>query len=217
MLVNIFSRNKNRKIMKNQDGGFKVPLFDRKPSECHVRCQSLIGSYASTCSTFNLIGPYNNIQTPKATKIHTLKPLTYELFFQNGSTKRVLIAGVSSSLLPFLPISYPFRRLLLRLTTPPRIRLLAHNLLAHVKFNKYSIVLSPPPPREITINSLTLNLKTWCYRYKEQSNFVWPILNNLENDQVFIITSIAWTSQESQNSFNTGSIRGKEKESYVLL
>ena len=160
MLVNIFSRNKNRKIMKNQDGGFKVPLFDRKPSEYHVRCQSLIGSYASTCSTFNLIGPYNNIQTPKATKIHTLKPLTYQLFFQNGSTKRVLIAGVSSSLLPFLPISYPFRRLLLRLTTPPRIRLLAHNLLAHVKFNKYSIFLSPPPPREITINSLTLNLKT---------------------------------------------------------
>ena len=96
-----------------------------------------------------------------------------------------------------LPIPYPFRRLLLRLTTPPRIRLLAHNLLAYDKFNKYSIFLSPPPPREITINSLTLNLKTWCYRYKEQSNFVWPILNNLENDQVFIITSIAWTSKES--------------------
>ena len=142
--------------MKNQDGGFKVPLFDRKPSECHVRCQSLIGSYASTRSTFNLIGPCNNIQTHKATKPQSHK----ELFFQNGSTKRVLIAGVSSSLLPFLPIPYPFRRLLLRLTTPPRIRLLAHNLLAHVKFNKYSIFLSPPPPREITINSLTLNLKT---------------------------------------------------------
>ena len=138
--------------MKNQDGGFKVPLFDRNQSECHVRCQSLISSYASTRSTFNLIGPCNNIQTHKAT--------TPQRVFQNGSTKRVLIAGVSSSLLPFLPIPYPFRRLLLRLTTPPRIRLLAHNLLAHVKFNKYSIFLSPPPPREITINSLTLNLKT---------------------------------------------------------
>ena len=134
---------------------------------------------------------------PATTSKHTKPQSHKELFFQNGSTKRVLIAGVSSSLLPFLPIPYPFRRLLLRLTTPPRIRLLAHNLLAHVKFNKYSIFLSPPPPREITINSLTLNLKTWCYRYKEQSNFVWPILNNLENDQVFIITSIAWASQES--------------------
>ena len=63
--------------MKNQDGGFKVSLFDLKPSECHVRCQSLIGSHA-TRSTFNLIGPCNNIQTYKATKIHMIKPLTYE-------------------------------------------------------------------------------------------------------------------------------------------
>ena len=32
------------KIVKNQDGGLKVPLFDLKPSECHVRWQNLIGS-----------------------------------------------------------------------------------------------------------------------------------------------------------------------------
>ena len=41
--------------------------------------------YASTHSTFNLIGPCNkhpNIQSHKATKIRTPKPLTYELFFQ---------------------------------------------------------------------------------------------------------------------------------------
>ena len=46
------------------------------------RCQDLIGSLASTHSTFNLIGSCNkhpNIQRYKATKIHTLTPLTYEL------------------------------------------------------------------------------------------------------------------------------------------
>ena len=35
-------------------------------------------------STFNLIGPCNT-HPNKATKIHTLTPLTYELFFQNSS------------------------------------------------------------------------------------------------------------------------------------
>ena len=89
MLLNTFSRNKGQKNVKNQDGGLKVPLFDLKPSECHSRCQNLIiGTYASTHSTFNLIGPCNkhlNIQRYKGTNIHTLKPLTYELFFQNSS------------------------------------------------------------------------------------------------------------------------------------
>ena len=61
------------------------------------RCQDLIGSLASTHSTFNLIGSckkhpniqsYKNtkLQRYKATKIHTLTPLTYELFFQNSSS-----------------------------------------------------------------------------------------------------------------------------------
>ena len=62
-------------------------MFDLKQS-LTVRCQNLIGSYASTHSTFNLIGPcdkHPNIQSHKATKIHTTKPLTYELFFQNNS------------------------------------------------------------------------------------------------------------------------------------
>ena len=81
---------KRRKNVKNQDGGLKVPLFDLKPSECHVRCQTLIGTYASTHSTFNLISPCNkhqNIQSHKATKIHTLKPCTviWVFFFQNSS------------------------------------------------------------------------------------------------------------------------------------
>ena len=42
-------------------------------------------------STFNLIGPCNthpNRQSHKATKIHTLRPLTYELFFQKSSKKK---------------------------------------------------------------------------------------------------------------------------------
>ena len=88
MLLKTFGRNKRRKRVKNQDGGLKVPLFDLKPSKCHVRCQNLIGSYAPTHITFNLLGPYNkhsNIQSYKATKKHMLKPLTYELFFQNSS------------------------------------------------------------------------------------------------------------------------------------
>ena len=48
-----------------------------------VICQNRIGFYASTHSTFNLIGPCNkhpNMHSHKATKIHTLIPLTYELF-----------------------------------------------------------------------------------------------------------------------------------------
>ena len=94
--------------MKNQDGGLKVPLFDLRPSKCHVRCQNFIGSYASTHSTFNLIGPCNrrpNTQGHKATKIHTFKPLTYELFFQNSSIRvrvRVIITVIVIVLLLLL-------------------------------------------------------------------------------------------------------------------
>ena len=93
MLLNTFSRNKRQKIVKNQDGSFKVPLFDLKPSECHVRCQNLIGSYASTHSTFNLITPCNkhpNTQSHKATK-------------QASPT----LSPQSPSLFPFPPIPYP--------------------------------------------------------------------------------------------------------------
>ena len=52
--------------MKNQDGGLKVPLFDL--NQCHVRCQNLIGSYASTHSMLNLIGPTTNTWLYKPTK-----------------------------------------------------------------------------------------------------------------------------------------------------
>ena len=43
---------------------------------------------ASTHSTLNLIGPchrHPNTQSHKASKIYTLRPLTYELFFQKSS------------------------------------------------------------------------------------------------------------------------------------
>ena len=64
-------------IVKNQDA-MSMPM------SLTVRCQNLIGSYTSTHSSFNLIGPrnkYPNIQIHKDTyQEHTLKPLTYELF-----------------------------------------------------------------------------------------------------------------------------------------
>ena len=88
MLLNTFSCNKkNEKIVNNQDGGLKLPLFDLKPSECNVRCQNLIGSYASTHSAFNLIGSCNtnpNTQSHKDTYTQ-ITDMLYELFFQNSS------------------------------------------------------------------------------------------------------------------------------------
>ena len=71
---------KDEKIVKNQHGGLKLPLLDLKPRECNGRCQNLIVSYESIHCTFNLIGPCNrnpNTQSHKASKIHSLKLLTY--------------------------------------------------------------------------------------------------------------------------------------------
>ena len=73
VLLNTFGRNKRRKNCEDQDGVLKVPLFDFL-KQCHVRCQNLIGSYASTHSTFNLIDPCNrhpNIQSHKDTYAQT--------------------------------------------------------------------------------------------------------------------------------------------------
>ena len=192
MLLNTFSRKKDEKLWRIKMAVSKCPCLTLSRVNVMLDAKvSLVPTQLAVPST---------LLAPATTSKHT-KPQRYiwsnhwhmSNFFKIAQQKRVFIAGVSyplSSFL-FLPIPYPFRYLLLRLTTPPRIRLLAHNFLAHDKFNKYSIFFSPPPPREITINSLTLNLKTWCYRYKEQSTFVWPTLNNLENDQVFINTSIS--------------------------
>ena len=77
-----------------------MPVFDLKPSECHVSCQNLIGSYASTHSTFNLIGSCNrnpNTQSHKATEIHTLKPLTYKNSSKNNLSVKVNVHDVCVS------------------------------------------------------------------------------------------------------------------------
>ena len=64
----------DEKIVKNQDGSLKVPLFDLKPSECHVTLQNLTGSYSSTHNIFNLIGSCNrnpNTQSHRDTYTQT--------------------------------------------------------------------------------------------------------------------------------------------------
>ena len=42
-----------------------------------------------------LLAPATEIRTHKATEIHTLKPLTYELFFQNSSKMKLGGTGES--------------------------------------------------------------------------------------------------------------------------
>ena len=84
ILLNTFRRNKRRKNCEESRWLSPIALVWPSAKSLTVRSQNLIGSYVSTHSTFNLIGPCNkhaNIQSQKATKIHTPKPLTYELFF----------------------------------------------------------------------------------------------------------------------------------------
>ena len=57
-----------------------------------------------------LLALATNIPAYKATKIHTLKPLTYEQFFQISSKRgfqfSLISFSFSTSLLPFYPISF---------------------------------------------------------------------------------------------------------------
>ena len=87
--------------MKNKDGGLKVPLFDLY--QCHDKVDAKISlvpkhqlivpstllALATNILTYKVtkIQRYKDtkLQRYKATKIHTLTPLTYELFFQNSS------------------------------------------------------------------------------------------------------------------------------------
>ena len=56
-----------------------MPLFDFKPSECHVDAKiSLVPTHQLIVPS-TLLAPAREIRTHKATKIHTFKPLTYEL------------------------------------------------------------------------------------------------------------------------------------------
>ena len=82
MLLNTFSRNKRRKNCEESRWLSPRALVWPSAKSLTVRSQNLIGSYVSTHSTFNLIGPCNrhpNIQSQKATKIHTPKPLTFKI------------------------------------------------------------------------------------------------------------------------------------------
>ena len=69
--------------MKNQDGGLKVPFLqflELKQSECHKKL-SLVPMHELIVPS-TLLPPAIEIRTLKATKIHTLKSLMYELFFE---------------------------------------------------------------------------------------------------------------------------------------
>ena len=82
------SRYKRGKNCEESRWHSQSALVQPLATACLNRCQDLIGSSASTHSTFNIVGSCNkhpNIQRCKATKTYTLTPLTYELFFQNSS------------------------------------------------------------------------------------------------------------------------------------
>ena len=73
ILLNTFRRNKRRKNCEESRWLSPIALVWPSAKSLTVRSQNLIGSYVSTHSTFNLIGPCNrhpNIQSQKATKIH---------------------------------------------------------------------------------------------------------------------------------------------------
>ena len=89
MLLNTFSRNKRRENCEESRWLFQSALVWTF-SNIVFRCQNLIVSEASTHGTFNLVGPWNTHPNKKATKIHTLRPLTYELCFQNSSITSTL-------------------------------------------------------------------------------------------------------------------------------
>ena len=73
MLPNTWTRNKRRKNCEGSRWRSQSALVRPLPMPCLIRCQDLIGSQASTHSTFNLIGSCN-------------KHPNIQRFFQNSST-----------------------------------------------------------------------------------------------------------------------------------
>ena len=61
---------KDEKIVKNQHGGLKLPLFDLKPRECNGRCQNLIALVPTNqfIVPSTLLAPATEIRTHKAIK-----------------------------------------------------------------------------------------------------------------------------------------------------
>ena len=70
--------------MKNQDGGLNA-LVRPLAMSCLNRCKISLVPKHQLIVPSTLLALATNIRTYKATKIHTLTPLTYELFFQNSS------------------------------------------------------------------------------------------------------------------------------------
>ena len=82
MLLNTFSRKKGEKIVKNQDGGLKVPLLTF--SNFMFRCQNLIVSWHQLKVPPTLLAhhPATNIQSHKDTYHWHMR-----FFFQNSSKR----------------------------------------------------------------------------------------------------------------------------------
>ena len=76
MVLNTCGRKKDEKHVKNLDGCLKVPLFDNAmPCSIDGKISLVLKHQYIVPST--LLALATNIRTYKATKIHTLTPLTY--------------------------------------------------------------------------------------------------------------------------------------------
>ena len=87
MLLNSCSRNKRWKNCEESIWQSQSALVWSLTMPCLIDAKISLVPKHPTQGTFNLIGSCNkhpNIQSHKATKIDTLTPLTYELFFQNS-------------------------------------------------------------------------------------------------------------------------------------
>ena len=77
-LLNTFSRNKRRKNC--EESRWRSQSARLTLSNVIFRYQNLIGSYKHQLMVpSTLLDPATHIRTDKATKIHTLRPQTYEL------------------------------------------------------------------------------------------------------------------------------------------
>ena len=88
MLPNTCTHNKRWKIVKNQHGGLKVPLFDlwQYRTICLIDAKIWLVPKLQLIVPSTLLAPATNIRSHKAMKIHTFTPLTYEIFFQKNSS-----------------------------------------------------------------------------------------------------------------------------------
>ena len=74
--------------MKNQNGVSKCPYLTFSAAMSCLDAKILLVPKHQLIVPPTLLAPATHNHTDKATKIHTLTPLTYELFFQNSSKKK---------------------------------------------------------------------------------------------------------------------------------